>query len=132
MAEIIIRNARLTADAVAKLIGDKTVVNFDVAENRRVQDASGTWTDATPTFWKITKWGNDGQSLATQLTKGKLINITGTTRTREWTDNEGAKRKSLEVVATSITVTVRGERTNGGDIEPEYDGYDETDVPPAN
>ena len=51
------------------------------------------------TWRRITIFGKRGEKAAELLTKGTAVIISGEEQNREWTDNDGNKRYSLEVVA---------------------------------
>ncbi len=66
------------------------------------------WTDKTgqkaeKTEWhRVIAWGKQAELCKEYLTKGRQIYVDGKLQTREWTDKDGNKRWTTEVVATRV------------------------------
>lgn len=52
-------------------------------------------------FFDIVAWRNTAEFVSNYFTKGRMIAISGRLQTRSWTDKDGNKRKTTEVVAES-------------------------------
>src|SRR5437762_5378790 len=91
------------------------VCSLRVAVNTRKKDqASGQWTEK-PNYFDVTVWGNQGESCAQYLSKGRPVGIDGRLEWREWDAQDGGKRESVEVVADSVQfLGGRGEGELGG------------------
>lgn len=63
--------------------------------------ASGQWEDVS-NFVNVTVWGNQGESVARHLTKGKRVGISGRLEHRTWKDKEGNNRETHSVVANTV------------------------------
>lgn len=50
-------------------------------------------------FFDIVAWRQTGEFVSKYFTKGRMIVVDGKLQTRSWTDKDGNKRKSVEVVA---------------------------------
>jgi single-strand DNA-binding protein len=57
------------------------------------------------TEWhNIVCWNKLAEIVEKYLSKGKQVYIEGRLRTREWTDNEGGKRRTVEVIAGQMVM----------------------------
>ena len=61
----------------------------------------GQWTEK-PNYFGITVWGNQGESCAQYLSKGRPVAIDGRLEWREWEAQDGTKRQSVEIIADSV------------------------------
>ncbi|MDM8525399.1 single-stranded DNA-binding protein [Desulfococcaceae bacterium HSG8] len=104
---------RYTPDGLA-------VANFSMAVTEKVKGE-----DLTQWF-RVSAFGRTGEIAAEYLSKGKQVYIEGRLRTSEWTDNEGNRRFSLEVIASQLVLL--GSR---GDDAPRPSGYDAPRSAPA-
>ena len=90
-----------------------SVCGLRVAVNGRKKDPdSGQWVDK-PNYFDVTVWGNQGESCAQYLAKGRPIGIDGRLDWREWEAQDGTKRQAVEIIAD--TVQFLGGREGGGD-----------------
>ncbi|HYO58580.1 single-stranded DNA-binding protein [Archangium sp.] len=82
--------------------GGQAVANFRIA-------TSDTWTDKNGqkqerTEWhRIVVWGKLAELCGEYLKKGRQCYVEGRLQTREWTDKEGRKNYTTEVVANAVT-----------------------------
>ena len=76
----------------------KSVVSFSIAVNKRVKAQDGTEAD----FFRVTAWGQTAEYVNTYLTKGRLVSVDGRLDTRKWTDQSGANRETVEIVADNV------------------------------
>ncbi len=81
-------------------------VQFTLAVGRRFRDQSGQQQDRT-TWFRVTAWGKlaevvDGLSQNGYLTKGKQVYVEGRLESREYQDQQGQTRTSLDVNATEL------------------------------
>ena len=56
----------------------------------------------TTDFIDFVSWRQSAEYLAKYGHKGDVVAVTGTLQPRSWTDKEGNKRKTLEVVTTGV------------------------------
>jgi single-strand DNA-binding protein len=87
------------------------VCKLRLAVNTRQKDAQGNWGDK-PNYFDITVWGNQGESCAQYLSKGRPVGVDGRLDWREWDAQDGTKRQAVEVIAD--TVQFLGSRDGGG------------------
>src|SRR5918999_100153 len=81
-------------------------VQFSLATNRRFRDQSGQDQERT-TWFRVTAWGKLAETLdsLTQqgyLAKGRQVFVEGRLESREYTDQNGQTRTSLDVNANEV------------------------------
>lgn len=69
------------------------ITRFSVAVNRKFKKDGEPDAD----FINCISFGKIAEFIGKYFTKGKMIGIAGCIRTNSWTDNNGNKRKSIEV-----------------------------------
>ena len=101
------------------------VCKLRLAVNSRQKDgATGEWTDK-PNYFDVTVWGNQGESCAQYLAKGRAVGVDGRLDWREWEAQDGGKRQAVEIIANSVQFL--GSR---GDNPPSGNGIQaDSDVP---
>ena len=78
------------------------VCKLRLAVNTRQKDqATGEWGDK-PNYFDITVWGNQGESCAQYLSKGRPVAVDGRLDWREWESQDGSKRQAVEIIAESV------------------------------
>jgi len=94
--------------------GGTPVCSLRVAVNDRKRDESGNWVDA-PNYFSVSVFGNQAESCAQYLSKGRPVGVDGKLRWREWQAQDGSKREAVEVVADSVQfLGSRGDGDDGG------------------
>ena len=108
----VVLTGNLTRDPELRSTNNGTsVCSLRMACNTRRKDAQGQWGDK-PNYFDVTVWGAQGENCATYLKKGRPVAINGRLDWREWTDKEGNKRQSVEIIAN--TVQFLGSRDSNG------------------
>ncbi len=93
------------------------VCNFRMATNRIWSDKSGQKQQEAE-YHTVVAWGRLAEIASQFLTKGSLAMIEGRLRTRSWQDSTGNKRFRTEVVAQTLQLGPRGQKTiNNAGIE---------------
>ena len=93
--------------------GGQAVANFTIATNDAWTDKSGQKQERTE-WHRIVAWGKQAELCGEYLTKGRQVYIEGRLQTREWTNKEGAKQYTTEVVANQVVfLSGGGERGQG-------------------
>ncbi len=91
---------RLTRDAeVRTLNNDKQVVNFSVASNESYKNKQGERVEQT-TYFDCAYWIS--AKVATLLTKGTLVELTGRVSTRAWVGKDGEPKAGLNFHTSNI------------------------------
>ncbi len=103
------------------------VTTFTMATNRNITQADGSVKKETEWF-RISAWRKQAETCNQFLTKGKLVYVEGSLRTRTWDGKDGQKHTSLEVNADrvlfidkQVAVPLPPDESSAieGDIEPE-------------
>lgn len=90
---------RLTRDPELKHIpSGVAVTTFTLAVERDYAEGGEKKTD----FVEIVTWRNTAEFAAKYVSKGQQIVVSGRLQIRDWTDKEGGKRKTAEVVADNV------------------------------
>ena len=108
----VIVTGNLTRDPELRSLQSGTsVCKLRIAVNTRRKDQSGEWVDK-PNYFDVTVWGAQGENCSTYLSKGRPVAIDGRLEWREWEDQNGNKRQSVEIIAD--TVQFLGSRDGSG------------------
>ena len=107
--------------------GERGVLNFSIATNRRWQDKDGNWKDSTQ-WHNIVYWPRNARQVSERLKKGVLVMVEGEIRYRQWEDKDGATHDRTEIYANRVLSLERREREAAA-AEPE--GATESEIPPA-
>ena len=100
MLNRIILMGRLTRDPELRRTGSGlAVASFSLAVDRDFKSQSG---EKETDFIDIVAWRNTAEFVSKYFTKGRMAVVEGRLQIRDWTDKEGNKRRSSEVVADSI------------------------------
>jgi single-strand DNA-binding protein len=81
--------------------GGTTIANLRLATTDRRKAADGTWEDHTE-WHSVIAFGKIADVMERFGKKGKMLYVEGRLQTREYTDKDGNKRWSTEVVANEI------------------------------
>ena len=102
--------------------GGTSVCSLRVAVNTRRKDGqTGEWTEK-PNYFDVTVWGVQGENCAQYLSKGRPVAVDGRLEWREWQDNQGNKRQSVDIIADSVQfLGSREGGENGGRFTPQSD-----------
>lgn len=128
----VIITGNLTRDPELNTLPSGTsVCDLRVACNGRRKDASGAWVDK-PNFFNVKVWGAQGENSARYLAKGRPVAIDGRLDWREWEDQSGAKRQSVDIIADSVQFLGSREGGSENGFAPTADvPVDRTDFEPA-
>jgi single-strand DNA-binding protein len=81
--------------------GGTTIANLRLATTDRRKAQDGTWEDHTE-WHSVVVFGKTAEIMEKWGKKGKMLYVEGRLQTREYTDKDGNKRWSTEVVANEI------------------------------
>ena len=94
--------------------GGTAVTSLRIAVNGRKKDETGQWVDK-PNYFSVSVFGNQAESCAQYLAKGRPVAVDGRLEWREWQQQDGTKREAVEVVADSVQfLGSRGDSEGGG------------------
>lgn len=92
---------RLTKDPELRRTGSGVAVtSFTIACDRDIANKETGERDVD--FIDCVAWKGAGEFVAKNFTKGRMIVVSGRLQVRNWTDKEGNKRRSAEVVADNV------------------------------
>ena len=131
----VVLTGNLTRDPeLRSLPSGMSVCSLRIASNtRRKNNSTGDWEDK-PNFFDVTVWGAQGENCARFLAKGRPVAIDGRLEWREWQDQQGNNRQSVEIIADSVQfLGGRDEGQGGGSgFTPQSDvPVDNRDFQPA-
>jgi single-strand DNA-binding protein len=111
----VIITGNLTRDPELRAAGPTSVCGLRIACNgRRKNNETGQWEDQ-PNYFDVTVWGQQGENCSKYLSKGRGVAIDGRLHWREWTDKEGQKRQSVDIIAETVQfLGGGGDGSNGG------------------
>ena len=90
----------LTADPELKQTqGGTSVCSFNIAVNRYSKEPDSKKVD----FFTVVAWGAKAEFVSRYFKKGQAIVVCGRLENREWTDKQGNKRISTEIIAEEIS-----------------------------
>lgn len=118
MLNRIILMGRLTRDPELRHTQTGTAVaSFSLAVDRdfRNRDSGEKGVD----FIDVVAWRNTAEFVSKYFTKGRMAVVEGRLQIRDWTDKEGGKRRSAEVIADNVYF---------GDSKPKEDGAPSADA----
>ena len=100
MLNHIVLMGRLTRDPELRRTGSGVAVaSFTIAVDR---DFAAQGAEKETDFVDIVAWRSTAEFVSKYFTKGRMAVVTGRLQIRNWTDKEGNKRRSAEVVADNI------------------------------
>lgn len=113
---------RLTKDPEIKFVGDnkdKALCKFTLAYDYPQNEAN---------FIDVITWGQQAQTHANNLTKGRLVAVEGKLKIRQYQNSEGQKRINPEIVASFVQYLDRATQASNNDNQQNNkNGNDEID-----
>lgn len=107
---------RLTRDPELRYTQNQTAVtSFSLAVDRDYGKGEDKQTD----FIDIVAWRHTGEFVSKYFQKGSMAVVQGRLQVRDWTDKEGNKRRTAEVVAENVYFG-ESKRRDGGSERSEY------------
>ena len=119
MLNKIILMGRLTRDPELRRTESGTAVcSFSIAVDRDFKSKNG---EKETDFIDIVAWRATAEFVSKYFTKGRMAVVEGRLQIRDWTDKEGGKRRSAEVIADNVYFGDSKPKDSGSDV-PAYDG----------
>lgn len=101
----------------------KAVTSFTLATSQQWKDQDGG--DQERTEWhRIVAWGRLGEICGQYLSKGRQVFIEGRIQSRDWEDQDGNRRTTVEIIAGDMIML-------GGQGPSSSEGRDDRDRRPA-
>lgn len=108
---------RLGADPEVKTVtGGNTVARLNLATSESWNDKNGQKQERTE-WHRVVVWGKLAELCGRYLSKGRQIYIEGRLQTRQWEDQQGQKRYTTEIVASTLqflSPMQQGQSTSNG------------------
>ena len=115
MLNKIIIMGRLTRDPELRRTGSGTAVtSFSLAVDRDFKSQNG---EKETDFIDVVAWRSTAEFVSKYFTKGRMAVVEGRLQIRDWTDRDGGKRISAEVVADNVYFG-DSKREGGSDYSP--------------
>ena len=100
MLNHIIIMGRLTRDPELRRTGSGiAVTSFTLAVDR---DFKSNGSEKETDFIECVAWRNTAEFVSKYATKGRMVVVSGRLQIRSWTDKDGNKRRTAEVVADNV------------------------------
>ena len=128
---------RLGADPELKTLSSgQSVANFNIATSENWVDRDGQKQERTE-WHRIVVWGKLAEICRQHLAKGRQVFVEGKLQTRSWEDQQGQKRYTTEITATTVQfLGAPSERGMGAGMgssapaadfspEPSFDSHEE-------
>ena len=105
---------RMTKDPeIRRTNGGAAVTSFTLAVDRDFKTHGEKETD----FIEVVAWRNTAEFVSKYFSKGRIAIVEGRLQIRDWTDKNGNKRRTAEVVADNVYF---GDSKRENKEEPEY------------
>ena len=100
MLNKIILMGRLTRDPELRRTGNGTAVtSFTIAVDRDFKSQNG---DKETDFIDVVAWRSTAEFVSKHFAKGRMAAVEGKLQIRDWTDKDGTKRRTAEVIADNV------------------------------
>lgn len=127
MLNVVAIMGRLTADPELRTTpSGVSVCRFTLAVDRNYAKAG---TERQTDFINCLAWRGTAEFVSKYFSKGQLVAIDGSIQTGSYTDNNGNKRYTFEVVANNVNFT--GDRRESGSQNSGYSPAPRQDTAPA-
>lgn len=132
MLNHIVIMGRLTRDPeLRRTASGVAVANFAIAVDRDYSPKEG---EKETDFIEVVAWRQTGEFVSKYFSKGRMAVVSGRLQIRGWTDKDGNKRRTAEVVADNVYFAdskkeASGDNSGstsggyGGGYAPEYPAY---------
>lgn len=113
---------RMTKDPeIRRTNGGTAVTSFTLAVDRDFKSNGEKETD----FIDVVAWRNTAEFVSKYFSKGRMAIVEGRLQIRDWTDKNGNKRRTAEVVADNVYF---GDSKRENKEEPEYKQADLAEI----
>ena len=132
MLNHIVLMGRLTRDPELRRTGSGiAVASFTLAVDRDFGSRDGG--EKETDFIDIVAWRSTAEFVSKYFAKGRMAVVEGRLQIRDWTDKDGGKRRSAEVIASNVYFgDSRRDGSTGGDYAaPRYDSMSDRYTAPV-
>lgn len=104
---------RLGSDPEVKTItSGQTVCRLSVATSENWTDRDGQKQERTE-WHRVVVWGRMAEVCGQHLSKGRQVYLEGRLQTRSWEDQQGQKKYTTEIVASTVQFLGSNDRSQG-------------------
>ena len=96
------------------------VCSFSIACDRNFKNANG---ERETDFFDCVAWRQTAEFVSRHFTKGRMAVVEGRLQLRDWTDRDGNKRRTAEVVADNVYFGDSKRDAEGGGYSAPSGGY---------
>jgi single-strand DNA-binding protein len=105
---------RLGTDPEVKTVtGGNTVARLSLATSESWNDKNGQKQERTE-WHRVVIWGKLAELCGRYLSKGRQVYVEGRLQTRQWEDQQGQKRYTTEIVASTVQFLSPMQNQNAG------------------
>lgn len=101
MANFFILEGNLVREPETKLVGQRTLIKFSIAENSRTKDENGNWVDGEANFYDMNFWTEKPDYWLKRLGKGVSVLCRGNIKQDRW-EKDGQKFSKISFTVTDI------------------------------
>jgi single-strand DNA-binding protein len=95
------------------------VANFTVATNEKWTDKASGQPQERTEWHRVVVWGKQAEHCGQYLKKGRPVYVEGRIQTREWTNKDGVKQYTTEIVANQVVfLGSKGDSGGGSSAAP--------------
>ena len=111
----IVLMGRMTRDPELHTTGSGTpVVTFSLAVDRDTKNQDG---ERETDFIDVVAWRSTAEFVSKFFSKGRMAVVEGRLQIRDWTDKDGGKRRSAEVIANNVYFGDTKRDSDGGPVQ---------------
>jgi single-strand DNA-binding protein len=133
MLNHIVIMGRLVRDPEYRSTGSGiSVANFSVAVDRDFSGKDGG--EKETDFIDCVAWRKTAEFVTKYMKKGSMVVVAGRLQIRSWTDNDGNKRRTAEVVADNVYFGESKRSSDNGATSPSapaFGGYSSPQIAPS-
>ncbi|MGP1505779.1 MAG: single-stranded DNA-binding protein [Eggerthia catenaformis] len=124
----VIMIGRLTRDPELRYIAStgNAVTRFSIAVDRAFAKKDDK---VTADFFNVVVWGKRAETCVNYLAKGRMVAIRGRLQNNNYTDKDGVKRYSTEIIAEEVKFIDYGDKKQQGNQDNQgsndFEGMDE-------
>ena len=113
-----IQMGRLTRDPeLRRTPAGVAVCSFSIACDRDFKSANG---ERETDFFDVVTWRSTAEFVSKFFRKGRMAVVEGRLQNRDWTDRDGNKRRSTEIIADNVYFGDSKPKENGEGEHPAY------------
>lgn len=113
-----IQMGRLTRDPeLRRTPAGVAVCSFSIACDRDFKSANG---ERETDFFDVVAWRSTAEFVSKFFSKGRMAVVEGRLQNRDWTDRDGNKRRSTEIIADNVYFGDSKPKENGEGEPPAY------------